>query len=159
MSEILCSIDDFLKKLERESEKRALDIIHERLMRIGYKIQAKHKGLGFDIKYSIKSRKPIATASYRKNKESGFELHIRPLHVAQYANRFSELSEHIRNCCIQGKDCTRCGYCDKAYEYEYEGISYVKCQFICFNFCFTDIEDSDIDSILQVLDMELEHVR
>jgi len=72
---------------------------------------------------------------------------------------FSELTEHIRNCCIGGKDCTKCGYCDKAYEYEYENIKYCKCQFICFNFRFENIDELDIDSIIRVLDMELEEIR
>jgi hypothetical protein len=161
MNEPVCNIDNFLKKLRRESDKIVLSAIHERLMNNGYKIQAKHKGVGgagFDIKYSIKSKKPIVEAFYKKNKSSDFELHVRPLHVFQYAHRFSELSEHIKNSCIQGRDCIKCGYCDKAYEYEYEGIKYVKCQFICYNFCFTDIEDQDVDSILRVLDMELERI-
>jgi hypothetical protein len=149
---------DFLQKLERESDKMALTAIHERLMRGGYKIQAKHKGAGFDIKYSIKSRKPIVQILYKKDKYSGFEIHLRPLHIEHYSNRLSELSEHIRNCCIQGKDCGKCGYCDKAYVYEYEGITYVKCQFICFNFRFINIDICDIDSVIRVLDMELEQI-
>jgi hypothetical protein len=132
--------------------------VHRKLIDSGYKILAKHKGIGFDIKYNIKNRNPIVAVLYRKNKDSGFEMHIRPLHVAQYAGHFSELSEHIKNCCTQGRDCINCGYCDNAYEYEYEGIFYKKCQFICYNFCFTEIEEQDINSILQVLDMELQHI-
>jgi len=151
-------IDDFLQYLQRESDRKALSLVHHRLMDNGYKMQAKHKNLGFDIKYSTKSRKPIVAAHYKKNKDSDFELHVRPLHVAQYARRFAELSEHVRNCCLQGRDCVKCGYCGKAYEYEYEGVNYLKCQFICFNFCFTDIEEQDVDSILRVLDMELEQI-
>ena len=150
------NIDDFAQKLKRQIDQKVLLAVHDKLIQKEYKIQAKHQGAGFDIKYSIKSRKPIVAMCGRK--DGAFEIHLRPLHVASYANRFSELSEHIRNCCLQGKDCFRCGYCDKAYEYEYNGTAYVKCQFICFNFCFTEIEDCDVDSILQVLDMELEQI-
>ena len=158
MSELPFEIDDFARKLPRENDRKALAAVHERLTREGYKIQAKHNGAGFDIKYSIKSRKPIVAILYKKNKDADFEIHVRPLHVARYANRFCELSEHIRNCCINGRECGRCGYCDKAYVFEYEGITYVKCQFICANFCFTDIDEGDADSILRILDMELEEI-
>jgi len=162
MDDPVSHIDEFVQKLERGNDKKALLAIHERLMQYDYKMQAKHTGagnLGFDIKYSIKSRKPIAQVLYRKNKDADFEIHVRPLHVAQYAHRFSELSEHIRNCCIGGKDCTQCGYCDKAYEYECAGVKYCKCQFICFNFRLENIGEHDIDSIVRVLDMELEQIR
>ena len=151
-------VRDFAQKLARKGDRDALLAVHERLTNAGYKLQAKGKGDGFDIKYSIKSRKPIAAVLYQKNKGSAFELHVRPQHVSQYADRFAEMTEHIRNCCIQGKDCTKCGYCDKAYVYEYEGVTYTKCQFICYNFCFTDIEEQDVSSILRVLDMELENI-
>lgn len=68
------------------------------------------------------------------------------------------MSENIRNCCIKGKDCTKCGYCDKAYEYEFDGMNFVKCQFICYNFCFVNIENQDVNSIVNILDMELEQI-
>ena len=161
MDESINNLNSFTQKLACDNDIKALTAIHERLMQYGYKMQTKHIGAaksGFDIKYSIKSRKPIVQALYKKNKDAGFEIHMRPLNVTRYADRFFELTEHIRNCCINGKDCTKCGYCDKAYEYEYEGVRYNKCQFICFNFRFTNIDELDVDSIIRVLDMELSHI-
>ena len=150
-------MNEFLAMLERESDKQVLSALHERLTGLGYKAMTKPSGQGFDIKYSVKSRKPLVAIAYKKG--TGFEVHIRPLHVASYAHRLSELSEHIRECCLGGRDCARCGYCDKAYAYEYEGKAYFKCQFICFNFRFTDIQEGDVESILKVLDMELEQIQ
>ncbi len=147
--------DGLLSILKYENDKTAFMAVHDRLISSGYKMQAKQNKSGFDVKYSIKSRKPIVQMLYGKNKNSGFEIHMRLLHVAQYSKRFSELSAHIRDCCLQGGDCRNCGYCDKAYVFEFEGITYTKCQFICANFCFTGIDVDDVDSIIRVLDMEL----
>jgi len=99
-------MEEFTHMLKRKSERDALSAVQ------GYKLQAKHSGEGFDLKCNIKSRKPLVAIRYKKNKNAGFELHIRPLHVARYAYRFSELSERIRDCCINGRDCTKCGYCE-----------------------------------------------
>ena len=162
MDEPIITLDSFTQKIESDTDKKALIAVHERLMQHGYKMHGKQTGAqqsGFDIKYSIKSRKPIVQVLYKKNKDAGYEIHMRPLHVAQYASHFSELTEHIRDCCVSGKDCTQCGYCDKAYKYEVEGVKYCKCQFICYNFRFENIEEADVDSILQILEMELEHIR
>jgi len=89
------NISGFLQKLEHDNDKKALSAIHERLLQYGYKMQAKHIAagkLGFDIKYNIKSRKPIVQILYRKNKDTGFEIHMRPLHVSRYANRFFRIN-------------------------------------------------------------------
>jgi hypothetical protein len=60
------NINDFAQKLNRKSEQKALLCVHERLTNIGYKLTAKHKGMGFDIKYNIKSQKPIVQILYKK---------------------------------------------------------------------------------------------
>jgi hypothetical protein len=155
------TLGEFTQKLTRICDKEALTAVHDRLIQYGYKVQSKHAGAGkcgFDIKYSIKSRKPLVQILYKRNKNADFEIHMRPLHVAQYASRFSELSEYVRGACLGGRDCGDCGYCTKAYEYEHGGAKYRKCQFICFNFAFTDFDESDIDSIMLLLNMELERL-
>ena len=155
MGEIGLILSEYTEKLTQPTDREALLALHEKLMDCGYKMQSKHRGAGFGLKYSIKSRKPLLAVEYKKNKNSGFEIHLRPLHVAQYAHRLGELSEHIRDCCLGGRDCGRCGYCDKAYVFEYAGAVYTKCQFICYNFCFTELQPGDGASILRVLEMEL----
>jgi hypothetical protein len=37
-------------------------------------------------------------------------------------------------------------------------MNFVKCQFICYNFCFVNIENQDVNSIVNILDMELEQI-
>ena len=75
-------IYEFAEKLNQKSDKNVLIAVHKKLIKSGYKIQAKYKGLGFDIKYSIKSRKPIVEIFNKKNRNSNFEMHIRPFYVA-----------------------------------------------------------------------------
>ena len=70
-----------------------------------------------------------------------------------------EFTENIRSTIINGNDCCYCSEkCKRNCSvFTYNGINYVKCQFICSNFRFHDIEESDISDLLYIVNGEIEY--
>ena len=148
-------LDDVLRNILLETDKRLVTIIDQKLTSIGFKRQVINTGL-WTVKYFYKNERK-ETVVFHVERDDSFSMNIRPLHVAEYSNRFNALSEHVRYACLHGRDCCHCGYCNHFYTFQYEDKSYEKCQIICCNFCFYDIEEQDIDSILYLLDLELRY--
>lgn len=73
--------------------------------------------------------------------------------------KLDELSENIRSRIVNGGECRYCcTKCEgKRYTFTYQGKEYVKCQFICSNFRFEDINERDIASLMDIIHSEIHY--
>jgi hypothetical protein len=72
-------------------------------------------------------------------------------------DKISDFSENIRNQILGSADC---GYCsskcgDKKYVFTHKGREYIKCHFLCNNFTFQNIEKSDTDNLIYLINNDI----
>ena len=85
----------------------------------------------------------------------GMMLQMRIANPSSFA-RLDAYIAHIRDQILNAGDCRHCSpKCEgKQYVFWYQGKAYEKCQFLCSNFRFREIQDSDVADILAILDGE-----
>jgi len=72
-------------------------------------------------------------------------------------DKLDQFTENIRTQIIKANDCRFCSdKCEgKRYEFEYNDDKYVKCHYLCSNFCFTIHDIADIEDIISIIKDEL----
>jgi hypothetical protein len=87
----------------------------------------------------------------------GLSLRIRIVNQKIFFDKLSEYTENIRNQILNAKDCINYNKdeCEgKVYIFNYNGLEYMKCKHIIYNFCFTNINKYDFANIMEILNRE-----
>jgi len=74
-------------------------------------------------------------------------------------DKLDSFSGNIRNQIINSANCGHCSSkCEnKQYAFTYEEKAYVKCHFLCNNFSFQNMDKNDIDSLMDIINNEIEY--
>ena len=74
-------------------------------------------------------------------------------------DKLGSFSENIKNQIINSANCGHCSSkCEnKQYVFAYKEKAYVKCHFLCNNFYFQNMDKNDIDSLMEIINNEIEH--
>ncbi|GHU83481.1 hypothetical protein AGMMS50284_7110 [Clostridia bacterium] len=93
---------------------------------------------------------------YGKSAAPGLHLQIRITNRGMF-DRLGELSPHIRNQILGGRDCCfcLCGCKGSNYVFGYQEQDYIKCKNIGSNFRLKDIGEDDIESVMKIVDWEV----
>jgi hypothetical protein len=113
---------------------------------------------GYNVHFLIKGSKDAVIISTRNF--GGVQLRIKDRSTF---DKLDEYSENIRNNILNGYPCQRCtpdggefmGHGE--YVFTYKGIEYRKCQMLCGNFKLSNLTDDDIDSLMDIINREIEY--
>jgi len=73
-------------------------------------------------------------------------------------DKLDSFSEDIKNQILNAANCGHCSSkCNKQYVFTYQKNKYVKCHFLCNNFCFQNMNKNDIDSLMEIISNEIEY--
>lgn len=74
-------------------------------------------------------------------------------------NKLDDLSENIRVSMLNGPNCKETCFrkCEKSYVFNYHNEKYRKCQALICNFIFRNIQQEDINSLLGLINNEIEN--
>ena len=74
-------------------------------------------------------------------------------------DKLDSFSENIKNQIINSADCGHHSpKCDnKQYSFTYKEKAYVKCHFLCNNFFFQNMNKIDVDSLMEIINNEIEY--
>ena len=139
-----------------DSEKNIYEDIHNKLIESGYickKGRYYYNGRG-------KEKVIIGISEY-----NGFGIRMRLPKLPDYSSNISELSEHVKGCILNGKDCyyQNCCFaknnnletCKQEYIFEYKDKQYIKCKLAYENFKFYKLSEEDIPSLIKLIDYEV----
>ena len=73
-------------------------------------------------------------------------------------DKLDELSENIRNQILNAADCGHHSVkCDKQYAFTYRKNKHEKCHFLCNNFCFQNMNEQDVYTLMEIIKNEIEY--
>ena len=89
-----------------------------------------------------------------------FEVQVR-VEDPQTLQQLELLSDRVRRCILEAKDCMapRCCNCGKEYRFTHQGVAYRKCHMLCDNFTLRDLQPEDRDAALLLIQREIEFAR
>ena len=72
-------------------------------------------------------------------------------------SNLDNFSENIRSQILNSNDCGNCSSkCEnKKYIFSYQGITHIKCHFLCSNFSFQNVNKDDIDNLIEIINNEI----
>ena len=74
-------------------------------------------------------------------------------------DKLKEFNDNIRNQILNANDCRYCSTkCEgKRYTFSFDGKDHVKCQMLCSNFRFENINKNDINNIMDIINGEIDY--
>jgi len=154
--EILNSI---IESIEGQTAKNVIQEIVKHFDAKGFIIKVQHiirdDNEYYRVLCFIKNSKETVNIN---TKNKGLDIKIR-IENQNTFGKLDEFTENIRNQILNGYDCHYCGTgCEgKKYIFTFHGNEYVKCQYLGCNFRFRKIDESDIASMMDIIDGEFAH--
>lgn len=90
----------------------------------------------------------------------GFSVQIR-ITSQQSFDMLSDLSDNVRGCIINGRNCKapHCCNCGNEYRFEYNDKQYRKCHMLCDNFMLCNLSQADKASVFALIENEAAAMR
>jgi hypothetical protein len=142
-----------------ETEKKIYEDIHNKLIKLGYICKSGryyYKGKG-------KEKVIIGFGDDR-----GFTIRMRLPKLSNYLINLDILSERVRECILNGKNCcfNYCCFaknknletCGQEYTFEFQNKTYLKCKLVYENFKFYGLNEEDIPSLEKLINNEVSYL-
>jgi len=154
-------LETFLSTIDEENEKEIVRQIVKHFVDCGLSVKAKQydqpcmEGT-FRILCFIKKSAEAVIINNKGMGRDGMSIQVR-IDDRSILDNIDRFSQNIRN---QILNAGNCGYCSskcesKKYVFTYKENEYIKCHFLCNNFCFQNIDKNDIGSIMDIIDNEI----
>lgn len=106
----------------------------------------------------IKKRAEAVIINNKGMGRDGVSIQVR-IDDRRTLEKLDDFGENIKNQFLNAADC---GYCSskcegKKYIFTYQGKEYTKCRFICSNFSFQDLKNSDIHELMYIIKNEISY--
>jgi hypothetical protein len=150
--------EDLSNSLSKK-EKKIYEDIHNKLIESGYickKGRYHNKGKG----------KEMVIIGFSEDR--GFTIRMRLPKLSNYSLNLDILSERVRECILNGKNC--CFYsccfaknknletCGQEYTFRFQDKSYLKCKLVYENFIFYGLSEEDTSSLKKLIDNEVSYL-
>lgn len=92
--------------------------------------------------------------------DGGFSIQLRITSQRSF-ERLGDLSDNVRSCILNGRDCKspHCCNCGHEYRFEYDDRQYRKCHMLCDNFMLYKLSQTDRDSVFSLIENEITELR
>lgn len=139
-----------------ETEMKIYEDTHNKLVKSGYICKTG--------RYHYKGEKVIIGLANLPSEDHGFAIRMRLPKLPNYAFSLNVLSDRVKECILNGKDCHSCYFgkghdtCGKEYIFEFQDKTYHKCRLAYENFIFYGLSEEDISSLEKLIDNEVLYI-
>jgi len=152
----------FLSTIDSYDEKDIIRKIVERFIDCGLPLKVKQYSQAcmdgtFRILCFIKKSAEVVIINNKGMGRDGVSIQVR-IEDRSTLDKLDDFSENTKNQILNAANCGHCSSkCNKQYVFTYQKTKYEKCHFLCNNFTFQNMDKNDADSLVEIINTEIEH--